>query len=705
MLALRGDRCSLVLDLRRGEAGLAYAGPRLPDGEDLAALCDAVRRAVHESQPDAPPSPSLLPQSGQGFSGLPAVLLQREGRPLHAEFVLTEAHGPGDPATDATGGAQRWRLRLVDEPLALSITIEWSLDAHGVITCRTRLHNHGSTAIAVLRLASLALPLPAWARSVTRHAGRWAAEMQAVRSAITPGIQGAMSFEGRPGHAAGHWLLIEAPDTTETGGLALGAHLAWSGDHEVFIERDADGARLLMAARLDAGEIVLAPGGGFEAPEAVLCIGDGGHAALRHALHRHVRALLPKTPGGPRRVHLNTWEAVGFRQDLPTLQRLAEDAAALGIERFVLDDGWFRGRRDDTRGLGDWQADPTLFPQGLKPLIDTVRRSGMDFGLWVEPEMLSPDSDLHRAHPDWCLHEPGRAQGTQRHQLVLDLTRPEVTEHLFAVLDALLRGHDIAYLKWDHNRALFPRAARAHAQTTALYALLDRLRTAHPGVEIEACASGGARVDYAMLRRCARFWASDGNDPIERLRINAGYLQFLPLCALGHHVGPDPNPITGRRLEMDFRAKVAMFGHMGVEADPATMDEAERALLSRHISLYKDWRSVLHDGELLMLDCPTPHVSGWLAVHGDRALALVAQTAYTADYEAAPVRLPGLPRGSRWRVTLPDPWPAHAARRLAEPARWREGLVLSAEALAAQGLALPLTWPQTAWLVALERAA
>ena len=700
-LALRGDRCTLVLDLRRGAAELVYAGPRLPDDEDLLALCDAVRRAPHESQPDAPPPATLLPQSGTGFSGQPAVLLQTDGRPLSAEFALVEADG----TAGAPPGTPRWWLRFEDPRLALSITIEWSLDAHGVVTCRTRLDNHGTAEIAVLRLASLTLPLPAWAQTVTRYTGRWAAEMQAVRSPIAHGVQGAMSFEGRPGHAGGHWLVIEEPSTDETHGLALGAHLAWSGDHEVLLERDADGARLLMSARLDAGEVRVAPGGAFEAPDAVLCLGDGGRAALRHALHRHVRAaVLPRTPAGPRRVHLNTWEAVGFRQDLATLQRLAHDAAALGIERFVLDDGWFRGRRDDTRGLGDWQADAERFPQGLAPLIDTVRGLGMDFGLWVEPEMVSPDSDLYRAHPDWCLHEPGRDRGTQRHQLVLDLTRPEVTDHLFAMLDALLRDHDIAYLKWDHNRALFPRAARAHAQTVALYTLLDRLRAAHPDVEIEACASGGARVDYAMLRRCARFWASDGNDPVERLRINAGYLQFLPLCALGHHVGPDPNPITGRRLDMDFRAKVALFGHMGVEADPAAMDSADRALLARHIALYKDWRSTLHTGDLTALDCATPGVSGWLAVHGDRALALVAQTTYTADYDAAPIRLPGLPRGTRWRVTLPDPWPMRAAQRLAEPARWREGLVLSAEALATHGLALPLTWPQTAWLVALERS-
>lgn len=643
-----------------------------------------------------------MPQSGTGFSGQPAVLLQRDGRPLHAEFTLGEA----EVVANEAGGAGRWRLRFDDEALTLAITLEWTLDAHGVVTCRSQLQNGGDAAVTVLRLASLALPLPPWAQTLTRHAGRWAAEMQSVRGPIAHGLQGSMSFDGRPGHAGGHWLRIDDGSATETRGLTLGAHLAWSGDHEVLVERDADGARVLMAARLDAGEATLAPGAAFEAPMAVFSVGDGGFAALRSSMHRHVRfSVLPRTPAGPRLVHLNTWEALGFQQDLAALQRLAHDAAALGVERFVLDDGWFAGRVDDTRALGDWRPDAARFPQGLTPLIDTVRGLGMDFGLWVEPEMVSPDSDLYRAHPDWCLHEPGCARPTQRHQLALDLTRPAVAEHLFKTLDALLRTDDIRYLKWDHNRALFPRAARGHAQTLALYTLLDRLRVAHPGVEIEACASGGARVDLAMLGRCARFWASDGNDPVERLRINAGYLQYLPLSTLGHHVGPDPNPITGRRLEMDFRAKVAMFGHMGVEADPASMDAADRATLARHIALYKAWRTVLHDGELVATDCATPGVSGWLAVGEGRALALAAQTGYTADYDAAPIRLPGLPEGSRWRVTLPEPWPTRAAQRLAVPERWRDGLVLGAGALAHQGLALPLTWPQTAWLVALERLA
>ena len=199
---------------------------------------------------------------------------------------------------------------------------------------------------------------------------------------------------------------------------------------------------------------------------------------------------------------------------------------------------------------------------------------------------------------------------TQRHQRVLDLSRPEVTDYLFARLDTLLRDNDIAYLKWDHNRELFPRAGRGHAQVHALYALLDRLRAVHPGVEIESCASGGARVDVGILRRASRVWASDDNDPIERLRVNRGWFQFLPLSVTGNHVGPNPNPVTERRTDMDFRAKVAMFGHMGVEADPARMTEDERRVLAAHIALYKAWRGVLHGGRLFAVETGSPSLHG-----------------------------------------------------------------------------------------------
>ncbi len=290
-----------------------------------------------------------------------------------------------------------------------------------------------------------------------------------------------------------------------------------------------------------------------------------------------------------------------------------------------------------------------------------------------------------------------------RGQLALDMARAEVRDYLFTRLDALLREHAIAYLKWDHNRDLFPTGGKRFVQTFGFYALLHRLRAAHPHVEIESCASGGGRIDFGVLSRVHRVWPSDNNDPIERLRIVPAWAQFLPLEVLGSHVGPSPNPITGRRLAMDFRAKVAMFGHMGVEADPARMSEAERATLAAHIALYKAWRGVLHQGALCRLSHPDPHVTAMMVTHQGMALALAAQTAFSPVFDAAPLRLAGLEPNARYRVTLPEPWPHKARHYLANPEAWRSGITLSGTALMGQGLALPLTHPETAWLIALER--
>jgi len=688
LLRLDGHDFTLAFRPRNSNVELIHAGARLPDAEDGEALIQACRRGRHESQPDVPVPPTLLPQAGAGYLGSPAVELMRDGALLPSAFVLTQAvQAPGEV-----------RFVFDDPVIGAQITLDWRVGPTGVAICTAGLVNSGAAPLTILALASLALPLPDWARTLINYSGRWAGEMQAERIPLPMGTITSDSRGGRPGFGGGNWVWLEGPGVTEKAGAVLAAHLAWSGDHVTRIERNADGdAILLMGVRLEPGEIVLKPGERYDAPAALFRIGMQGRASASQAFH----AQLPPS-AGPRKVHLNSWEALAFDMDLPRLKALASDAAAIGVERFVLDDGWFAGRRNDRTSLGDWRADPGLFPDGLGPLIAHVHEQGMDFGLWVEPEMVSPDSDLYRAHPDWCLHVAGGNRPTQRHQLVLDLTRPEVEDHLFGVLDSLLWEHAIAYLKWDHNRDLFPQAGRGHRQTLALYRLLDRVRAAHPRVEIETCASGGGRVDFAILERCTRFWASDNNDAIERLRINQAWFRFLPLRATGNHVGPSPNPITGRRLDMDFRAKVAMFGHMGVEADPGAMPDEDRAVLARHIALYKDWRQVLHEGRLSEIICDAAGIYGWFAWDQHNGLALAASTLFGADFNAPPVRLTGLDPARSYRVRLLEPWPDKAARYLPAPDLWREGIVLSGQALAEVGLALPLTHPETAWLIAVE---
>lgn len=689
-----GDAVTLVFVSEAGGAPIPlYFGPKLPPDCALEALLTASARERHENQANRPVRPSLLPTEGRGFLGQAAVVVSRGGRAPTLDLRLAEL------TTDAAS----FVAIFADARAALSVKIDLRIDASDAVIGVTSITNDGRDALSVHRLASLALPLPDWVIDATHFSGRWAAEMQMTTAPIEAGATRA-SRGGKPGFAGAHWALVSEKGVGQTRGRMVAAHLAWSGDGECMTGRNDDGvATVSLGAPLAVGEVVLAAGCSYAAPAAVFAFSDCGSNGLRKIFHAHVRtAVLPERGAWPpRRVHLNSWDGLGFDIDAARLTALADQAAVLGVERFVVDDGWFRGRCDDRRALGDWSPDTARFPEGLDPLIAHVTALGMDFGIWVEPEMVSVDSDLYRAHPDWCIHLPGEDRLEQRQQLVLDLSRAEVAGHLFATLDALLGKHAIAYLKWDHNRDLFPLSGGA-AQANALLSLLDRIRAAHPLVEIETCSSGGGRIAFDILGRCHRVWPSDNNDPIERLRINTAWSLFLPPEIIGSHVGPARSPQTGRTTSLDFRAKVAVFGHMGIEADPARLTASERERLARIVGIYKEWRDVMHRGAWRVLDDHVPGVTGIIAGDDDRYLALVAQTKFAETFEAPRIRLPGLDAARSYRVRLLDPWPPRASHYLANPDSWREGIVLPGVVLGEVGLALPLAHPETAWLVAVE---
>jgi alpha-galactosidase len=361
-------------------------------------------------------------------------------------------------------------------------------------------------------------------------------------------------------------------------------------------------------------------------------------------------------------VLLNTWEAVYFDHSFDRLAALADVAAEIGVERFVVDDGWFGSRRDDRSGLGDWYVSADVWPDGLEPLARHVRDLGMDFGLWFEPEMVNPDSDLARAHPEWIIGAAGRTPPLRRNQQVLDLGQPAAYAYLLERMSALISACDIAYVKWDHNRDTAdpvhragPRAGHAalHEQITAAYRLMAELKQRHPGLEIESCASGGARIDYGVLEHTDRVWPSDCSDPLERVRIVSALSTLLPFELIGAHVASARSHVTGRVSDLGLRMAVATFGHSGIEWDLTETTPDERDRLARWIAFVKGHRSLLHTARLVRVDRPEDpetRLLGAVAPDGSRALFLFVRLAASPRAGDAPVVFAGLDPGRRYAV-------------------------------------------------------
>ncbi len=382
----------------------------------------------------------------------------------------------------------------------------------------------------------------------------------------------------------------------------------------------------------------------------------------------------------------------------------------LATERFVLDDGWFRGRHDDTSSLGDWYPDPDKYPDGLQPIADYVRSKGMEFGLWVEPEMVNPKSELYQTHPDWALGVGNYPIITGRNQLVLNLANPDVSEYLFERISKLVADHEIAYLKWDMNRDLvlpgdMSGRATIYRQTGALYALLDRLLAAFPALEIESCASGGGRVDYEILKRTHRFWASDSNDAVERTRIQTGFSYFLPPEVMGAHIGPAWSHTSGRGLHAGYRALIASYGHMGIEADLTKMSDVERAIMKEAVARYKQDRHIWHSGTFHRIRTVDPNLLGALSVAADKSAARLILSQIDRPRSTIPprIRIPGLEPARQYRVIsqFMSEQVADANRNMDNPL-FSDGIVLNGRTLETVGIGLPSLYAQTGLAIAID---
>jgi alpha-galactosidase len=684
----------LLVSLADGDPEIVHWGAPLGDALPDAAV---LTPAVGLSSFDVPVRTSLLPQASRGWRGRPAIRGSRDGRAFSPRLSTTAV-----TAEDAALG-----IDLADEEAGLAVRLRLALAPSGLLLLDAELTNTGTTPYGLERL-DLVLPVPAQATESLDTTGRWAREKHPQRRRIDQGTWVRSSRHGRTGHDA---TAVIAAGTAGFGwgsGEVWALHLGWSGNQEAFVERIGSGRTTIGAGELlQPGEVVLAPGDAYRAPTAYAAYAADGLDGVSARIHTWMRAR-PQHPSSPRPVVLNTWEAVYFDHDLAVLQDLADRAAAVGVERFVLDDGWFGHRRDDTAGLGDWWVDPAVWPEGLGPLADHVRGRGMQFGLWVEPEMVNADSDLAREHPEWIARPGARTSMEWRHQQVLDLVHPAAWQHVLERLDALLTEYPIDYLKWDQNRDQLELGhdgrASTHEQTLAAYRLLDELKRRHPGLEIESCSSGGARVDLGVLQRTDRVWASDTNDALERQTIQRWTQLLVPPELVGAHVGPPTSHSTGRTHDLAFRAATALLGHLGIEWDLRAASEQDLAELAAAIEVYKAWRDVIATGRLVRADHPDPaaQVTGVVAADRSRALYSWAVLATSASELPAPVRLPGLDPARSYRVGLAVPMPAGHATEITAPPWLADGAVLSGRVLAVLGLPMPILNPEHALLITAE---
>jgi alpha-galactosidase len=677
---------------------VVYWGAPLNRHEDIVMLAKAMDRPRPGALADYAPELSICPEYGRGYHGEAGIdAHDMDGRPVLTRFLIK----------DAQASQAALIFTLFDEAYGLTYRATFSANpASGIIEAQATLHS--AKPVVVNFLSAPVMAVPGSTTHLIEYAGRWTQEFGERLVPITRGVHMRQSRRGRTGHDHFPAMLFPRAGCTWTRGEVHAIHLGFSGSHKMSVERLSDGR---IAALAGIGEpATLKANASIGSGKAYLGFSDEGRNGLAHAFQTHVRDAIVKFPDAQRArpVHYNCWEAVYFRHDLTELKELATRAQANGAERFVLDDGWFGKRDDDTSSLGDWQIDTRKFPDGLKPLIDHVEKLGMKFGIWFEPEMVNPNSDLARAHPDWIIAPQGHEPLTSRNQLVLDFSNPAVSEHLFNQMDAVLGSNPIDYIKWDMNRDLTLGVDRdghglLRRQTEAVYALMDRITAKYPDLEIESCASGGGRIDYGVLQHTHRVWLSDSNDAHERWIMQNAALQFLPPEILGSHVGPRHCHTSGRNLSMAFRATVAASAHMGFEMDMRELTADEKAELRRWTSFYKANRALLHSGRQYRLDTPTPETIAHVTVSKDkdRFILFSGSVESHRDETIEPLRLTGLDPNSLYSLKLenPEQMADRATRHFASPLVEDGALLLSGSALCQAGLVLPFCFPQTMWVV------
>jgi alpha-galactosidase len=544
---------------------------------------------------------------------------------------------------ESSEGSLRFTFR--DELTGLSAVLCYRPEPGTDVLCRwVELTNTGTQRLTVERFGSAGVCLPVARARLTYLTGQWAQEFQRRQVELPAGRFELESRFGVPGHACVPWLAVQDADHAD--GPAWGVSLAWSGSWWLDADIEPAGRTRVRAGRLaHPGPLVLDPGERLVAPELALAFSADGLAGLAEVWHDYDRFLAGDRLSRRRPVLYNSWEATGFSVEPARQLDLAKTAAELGAELFVVDDGWFTGRHDDTGGLGDWTPDETVFPGGFGAFVDDIRALGLEFGLWVEPEAVSPKSRLYAEHPDWVYHLDGRPATLIRNQLLLDLGREDVFAFVRDTLDRLLGEYPISYLKWDMNRPPTERGRPGAgpvdldgAHVRNYHRILEHLRTAHPGVTIEACAGGGARTDLATIARTDVVWPSDNTAPLDRLSIQDGFLLAHAPHLMSSWVTDSPGLFDLRPRSLRFRFVLAMAGVLGIGADLSTWPDERRAEARTLIEKYKAIRETIHTGRARVLAGPDAATSAVQYTADDGMVVVLAW--HTGRLDGAPA-VPG----------------------------------------------------------------
>ncbi|GAB5379103.1 MAG: alpha-galactosidase [Aliiglaciecola sp.] len=699
---LKGKQSSMVLAFNRGAPQVIYWGKKLSAATSNEMLTTLRIRQEVPASPTREAKRSLTTTTGEGFSGNPGLKLFGDASQWAVAPTIVDVQQ--DDSNSVT-------IHNLDKTREFKVIHRVRMDFESdVIVLSSEVINLGEADINLEWCTAATLPVPEYTNQILGFEGHWAGEFHEQHVEQFFGSYLRENRRGRTSHDAFPGLIITSKACDQQQGDAYGFHLGWSGNHRLLSEKMADGrAFVQMGELLLPGEVTLHSNDSYHSPKLYASFSAKGLSALSQQYHRYVRKNLLKYNAAEklRPVHYNTWEGIYFNHDVDTLKDLADRAAQLGVERFVLDDGWFIGRHNDKAGLGDWFVDESIYPQGLTPVIEHVNDLGMEFGLWFEPEMVNPDSNLFREHPDWILSTPPNEDVGFRNQLVLDLTRQEVFDYLYERLDSLLSENNIAYIKWDMNRDINQPGDQyfkpaVHRQTKALYALLDAVKKAHPNVEIESCSSGGARADYGVLERTDRVWTSDSNDALERLKIQKGFSYFFPSELMGSHVGPRDCHITHRNLTMSMRASVVLFGHMGMEMDLRELTDEEKVELKAMVDLYKQHRALIHSGDMVRLSLPD-YAMGTGVVSTDKSEALFSYSLIRSHTSGLPdqIRFSGLDPHKIyklrvvWPIRSGDFWPKSSIFNFETNLPKMDGQRFSGEALMQLGKQLPRLAPNS----------